>query len=137
MIALALTVTELFNKVCEVSEERKKERKKERQVKNKTYPPPMGIRNYSSIFGCTMIIYAGGGSTNSSRGGGGGVTAGILRGGSRLRRFKVQHHVLCFGSILSSTIVLSVLSGPSKVGGRRRFVAASNQSHRRLLFAES
>ena len=28
-------------------------------------------------------------------------------------------------------------SGPSKVGGRRRFVAASNQSHRRLLFAES
>ena len=28
-------------------------------------------------------------------------------------------------------------AGPSKVGGRRRFVAASNQSHRRLLFAES
>ena len=28
-------------------------------------------------------------------------------------------------------------SGPSKVGGRRRFVAASNQSHRHLLFAES
>ena len=28
-------------------------------------------------------------------------------------------------------------AGPSKVGGRRRFVAASSQSHRRLLFAES
>ena len=33
--------------------------------------------------------------------------------------------------------ILTQESGPSKVGGRRRFVAASNQSHRRLLVAES
>ena len=33
--------------------------------------------------------------------------------------------------------IVLIMAGPSKVGGRRRFVAASNQSHRRLLFAES
>ena len=71
MVALALTVTELFNKVCEVSTERKKELR--RQIKNKTYPPPMGIGNYSSIFGCTMIIYAGADLRIHLGGGGAGL----------------------------------------------------------------
>ena len=70
MVALALTVTELFNKVCEVSKERRKELR--RQVKNKTYPPPMGIRNYSSIFGCTMIIDMQGRIYEFFKGGGAG-----------------------------------------------------------------
>ena len=47
LVALALTVRGLFRKCAKRS--RKKERKKERtsdpQVKNKTYPPPRGIRN--------------------------------------------------------------------------------------------
>ena len=62
-------VTELFNKVCEVSKERKKELR--RQVKNKTYPPPIWIRNYRIT------------NYEFFKGGGGGVRAGILRGGSR------------------------------------------------------
>ena len=92
MVALALTVTELFNKVCEVSKERKKERKKElrRQVQNKTYPPPMGIRNYSSIFGCTMIIYMQGRIYEFFGGGGGGRGQGrnSSRGGQGSQKGK-------------------------------------------------
>ena len=64
----------------------------------------------------------------------------IWSGGSTGKGKKVSQNTFIFLLSLYGLHLKKVwvyTAGPSKVAGNRRFIATSNQSHRRLLFAES